>query len=51
MENSYNTQNVKFVTININGSDVIIRYKFETHNEQPSLIKFTINLFDWLIFW
>ena len=42
MENSYNT---KFVAININNHQIIIRYKFET-TDDPGLLKFIINMVD-----
>ena len=45
METFYNRQNVKYVTFNINDTEVMIRYKFETSN-QSNFVKITINLFD-----
>lgn len=45
MENSYNTQNEKFITFHVNEREVIIRYKFETFPDSSS-IKLTINLID-----
>ena len=45
MENLYHRQNVKYVTFNINDTQVMIRYKFETSN-QSNLVRITVNLFD-----
>ena len=45
MENSYNTQNEKFITFHVNERKVIIHYKFETFPDHNS-IKLNIYLID-----
>ena len=45
MENLYHRQRVRWVTINVSDTQVMIRYKFETSN-QSTLVRITVNLFD-----